>query len=378
MRTLHLDTGREDRGGQRQLSLLVQGLAAMGQRPTVMLPTGAPLVDRLRAATGVQLLQGPLAGELSLAALPALVRLLRRERFALVHAHTAHAVTALHVARAWSGLGATLPLVAHRRVDFPLGRHALARRKRTWPDAWIAVSETVRQQLLRDGVDSGRVFVVPSAVDPTRLRPRQSRAAMRRQLAVGESTPLLLTVGQLVEHKGHRVALEALAAARSADVRGPAAAAVWVVAGEGPLLPALRADAARAGLGDAVRWLGPREDVADLLQAVDLLLFPSVSGEGSPAAPKEAMLAGVPVLASDLSACRELGLVDAARVPVGDVAAWAARLDAALRAPAELGLAVAAHRRHAERFTPQALCAATVTVYETVADRLARAGHALV
>ena len=374
MRTLHVDTGHEDRGGQRQVMLLAQALAASGHAPTVAVPRGAPLAGRLRDVAGVELVEAPLGGEVSLQALPQLVRLLRTGHFALAHAHTAHALTVLHLARRLAGLRRGLPVIAHRRVDFPLRRHPLARHKRAWPEAWIAVSAAVQAQLDRDGIDPSRVFIVPSALDLDRLRPRRSRAEVRAALQIPETAPALLTVGQLVAHKGHRVVLDALAASRRDAPDGALQRSVWIVAGEGPLLPSLRAAADRLLPAGAVRWLGAREDVGDLLAASDLVLFPSVAGEGSPAAPKEAMLAGVPILASDLAACRELGIEGDALLPVADVTAWAQRMTQVLADLPTARQAAMRRRPLAERFTPQATCAATLAVYAAVAGRREGAG----
>ncbi|MBN2171566.1 MAG: glycosyltransferase, partial [Candidatus Krumholzibacteriota bacterium] len=136
-RILHLDTGRELRGGQRQLAILAAGLDAEGCEQTVVLPTRAPLAARLPDSPRLRVLELPLRGELSPAALGGLRAVLKGGGFDLVHAHTAHAVTPGHLAR----LGLGTPLAAHRRVDFPLRRHPLARLKRGWPDLWIAVSQ---------------------------------------------------------------------------------------------------------------------------------------------------------------------------------------------------------------------------------------------
>jgi glycosyltransferase involved in cell wall biosynthesis len=364
MHVLHLDTGREDRGGQRQVALLTRDLARAGHPATVAVPCGAPLAARLRGVAGVSVVELPLQGEISPAALPALARLLRGSDIALVHAHTAHAVTLGHLARLLApraGRGQRPPLLAHRRVDFPLARNLLARRKRRWPDAWIAVAHSVREQLVRDGIAPWRIFVVPSAIDAARAAASRPRGEVRAALGLRDDEAVLLSVGQLVAHKGHAVLVRALGALRREGARPS-----WLIAGEGPLRAALDSLARREGIAEQIRWLGPREDVPDLLGAIDLLLFPSISGEGSPAVPKEAMLLGVPLLCSDLPACRELGLLPDCLAPAGDAPAWAQRIATLLQAlPAARASALQRVAR-AQVYRSERMAAATAAVYAQV------------
>ena len=66
--TIHIDTGREMRGGQRQVLFLSRGLAELGHRVLVVTPAGAPLAGALREFDAVETLELPLRGELPLRA----------------------------------------------------------------------------------------------------------------------------------------------------------------------------------------------------------------------------------------------------------------------------------------------------------------------
>jgi glycosyltransferase involved in cell wall biosynthesis len=221
--------------------------------------------------------------------------------------------------------------VASRRVSFPLERNPLARFKYTHRvDRIIAVSEGIRTLLERAGIPGERIRVVPSAVDLDRFRNPPSREECRRRLGTGAGEFLVGAVGHLAPHKGHRVLIDA---ARRLSAGSPTLR--YLLVGRGELEAELQARIRSAGLEGVFRLAGFQAEVAGILAAFDLLVFPSLSGEGSPAVVKEAMACGLPVVASDISGVREVirdgeeGLL----VPPGDPAALAEAIQSLVRDP---------------------------------------------
>jgi glycosyltransferase involved in cell wall biosynthesis len=168
--------------------------------------------------------------------------------------------------------------------------------------------------------------------DPARFRPDPvARAAIRAELGVPDETVVVAAVSRLVRHKGYPELLEAMR-----DVP----AELWVV---GERLASdhgedLEPYFARAGLGTRLRRLGYRADVASVLAAADIFVLPS-HFEGLPMSVIEAMLCGLPVVATDIRGPREQVVEDETGllVPPACVAPLAAALrrlaaDAALRA----------------------------------------------
>lgn len=121
----------------------------------------------------------------------------------------------------------------------------------------------------------------------------------RRQSSLGTRSPVLLNVGRLVPPKGQ---LQLLQMMRQLRERLPQA--VLLVAGDGPEKKVLADEIVAARLQDHVRLLGTRRDVPALLKASDVFVFPS-HYEGLPGALVEAMLAGLPIVASDIPMHRE-------------------------------------------------------------------------
>src|SRR5579863_101041 len=132
-RVLHLDSGREMRGGQWQVLLLMEELARRGAEQTLLARQGAPLSIAATAA----------GFELAPWNVPAVRDF--RTRADLVHAHDArsHTVAALFGGR---------PLVVSRRVAFPVGRSPFSVWKYRRPRVFLAVSEFVKKQLIAGGI----------------------------------------------------------------------------------------------------------------------------------------------------------------------------------------------------------------------------------
>ncbi len=160
------------------------------------------------------------------------------------------------------------------------------------------------------------------------LAGERSREGTRFKKPVGRL--VILNVARLGVQKGHTYLADAFA--RIAD-RHPLAE-LWI-AGIGPQEETLRAQAAAAGVTDRVRFMGFQEDVSALHAEADLFVFPSLS-EGFGNALGEAMLAGLPIVATDLPVIRRdvLGGQAAAELfPPGDSVALARILDRLLADP---------------------------------------------
>ncbi len=145
MRILHVDCGREMRGGQWQALYLIRGLRARGDEVRLLARAGSPLFERA-VSEGIDA-RPFTACELASQA----------HRFDIIHAHDArsHAIAAL------TGGGA---LVVSRRVAFPVRRSLASRWKYARARHYIAVSEFVAARLMEAGIKSGDISVVYDGV----------------------------------------------------------------------------------------------------------------------------------------------------------------------------------------------------------------------
>ena len=255
----------------------------------------------------------------------------------------AHYVYPDGVAAVWLGRRFDLPVVVTARGSdvSQLPAYVVPRRlirgEIRGSDAMVAVSAALRDALLALGAPAQHVHVLRNGVDLDLFRPPADRPAARA--ALGLERPTLLSVGHLIERKGHHRAIAAMA-----HLPGCA----LLIAGDGPERGALAAQIARHGLSDRVRLLGarPHAELPALYGAADALVLAS-SREGWANVLLESMACGTPVVASDIWGNPEVVRErDAGRIVANTPEAIAAGAHDLLQRPP----ARSATRAYAERF----------------------------
>lgn len=163
-------------------------------------------------------------------------------------------------------------------------------------DAVVANCTAGAEQLERNGIPRRCIHLIYNAVEPSLWE--NPASALRAELGVGEEVFLFLYAARLVEGKGHSFLLESTArlAAKEKD-GGEARPFRLVLAGDGPLRPALEAQTKALGLSDKVVFLGFRSDMSNLYHGADLTVCPSES-ETLSLLLLESLASGTPVLAT--------------------------------------------------------------------------------
>src|SRR5579883_15184 len=224
----------------------------------------------------------------------------------------------------------------------------------------VTVSAALKERLVALGVAKDRISVLRNGVDLTLFSPSSRPRSTEQSL-----TKLLLSVGNLVELKGHDLVIKALA-----EVPG----ARLAVVGSGPEQGRLASLAREMGLSDRVSFLGQlrQEELAGVYARADLLVLASRS-EGWPNVLLEAMACGTPVVASEVGGVAEIVNDGAAGLSVRDrtPTAFAAAIRRMLDAPPPRGKT----RAYAERFGWDATVAAQLRLYEEAIGRCRRDGR---
>lgn len=228
-------------------------------------------------------------------------------------------------------------------------------------DRLIAVSEAVAQSHRTAGLGNRLTMVANGVAPPAASR---ARDALRREWALDRG-PMLLLAGRFTPQKGHALMLDALP-----DVLRQQPQATLLLAGDGPLLWEVARDVARRGLAGAVRMLGHRSDLADLMTAADLLVLPS-EFEGLPLVALEAMAAGLPVVATD--APGNVEMLEHGRSgwlsPARDAAAFARTIVTALADRERLeDVAATAAERQRTRYSAARMIDETGAIYAAEAE----------
>ena len=132
-------------------------------------------------------------------------------------------------------------------------------------------------------------YVSGVGVDLQKFSQSIDKAEKRKALGIPEDAVFVLSVGELIDRKNHETAIRAIA-----DMQ-----AYYVIAGDGILRRQLQSRIDSLSVSDRIQLIGYRNDVADLYQAADIFVFPSLQ-EGLPVAVMEAMASGLPCVASKI------------------------------------------------------------------------------
>ena len=330
-------------------------------------------------ATGIRHFAVPMTRRITpladLRCLWALVRIMRRERFDLVHTHTPKAGLLGQLAARIAGVS----IVANTLHGFYFhdDMKPVPRRFYIWMERVAAkCSDTILSQnredmatAIAEGIASPEQLKwLGNGIDVARFDRRSisenSLEDLRREINIDPNAPVIGFVGRLVEEKG---ILDLLQAAKTVTESIPTAQFLIVGPYDEEKPDALRPEIAeRYGVSANCRFVGMRDDMPELYALMDVLVLPSYR-EGFPRAPMEASAMGVPALVTDIRGCREAvehgenGL----RFPVGDSDALARALvellgDEARRA--EMG--VAGRRMAEHRFDEQKVFDRVLREYE--------------
>ena len=300
----------------------------------------------------------------------ALATYLRQREIDLLHAHLFRAELVGAAAARRARTPVVVATVHSSRVRSASDVAALAAATPTF-DRLIAPSVSIAAKVRREGRGAAEITVIPNGVDVERFAVARDRGlATRDRLGIPADAFLLGLVARLEPEKGHHVLVRAFPAIVAAVPKA------WLLlVGEGSQADALRAhvDALPARARRRVVFGGPRRDVASVLAAMDLAVFPSLR-EAQGLAVLEAMAAGIPVVASAVGGIPETirnGIEGVLVPPDQPVALEIAIARLAHHHRLRRRLALAGHRRVVEEFSAAASVRKVESVY---LEELTRAG----
>lgn len=288
---------------------LLSYLSSRGHQNELLCDPNGPL---WREAQRIEIITFPLKvrNDLDVRAVFSLRRLIRKEKYDIVHCHTSRA-QALSL---WVGrVEPSVKWIVTRRMDYAVKRdwyHRHLYNQRV--DGVVAISQKIADLLAEAGVKREKIRVIHSGVDPA---PFQKAKVAESKSAL----PVVGTVAVLEERKGHRFLLEAAALLKQQGYR-----LTYLFAGEGSQKALLKKTVLRLGLQEEVVFLGFVSDIPSFLSKVGIFVLPSLY-EGLGVSVLEAMAAGKPVVATGVGGLPEVveERVTGLLVPPGDSRALA-------------------------------------------------------
>jgi len=302
-------------GGQ-EIRVLTEarGMAARGHRVTLLAPEEATIFGK-SGNYGVDAIALPIAWKKPRGLL-ALRKWFLENRPDVVNTHSS--------TDSWlTAFSCNAPIVRTRHISAPVGVYPWNR----WlygssAKKVVTTGESLRIQLIANlGLPEDQVVSIPTGIDLKRYA-----NAKKAQLGIPEGAFVFGIVATLRSWKGHQFLLDAFKTLKG-DFH-------LVIAGDGPQRPSLEKQVS----GGRIHLLGQREDVPEVLAAMDCFVLPSYANEGVPQAILQAMAAGLPVITTRVGAIDEV-------VSGGKTGVFVPPKDPRALAAAMLDLAGAAEKR---------------------------------
>jgi glycosyltransferase involved in cell wall biosynthesis len=292
MKVLHVITGLDAGGAELQLAMILR--RTRHESDVVTLYNPGPVADKIRAQ-GTSVRNLGMKSNTELAALMRLRKIIKDGQYDVVHTHLYRAQIYARPAARLAGTPVVLT------TEHSIGETHIERRKMTrsvqalyltserFSDATIAVSDIVKDRLVRWGVRPGKITVIANGVDTDELGfDEGARARVREQFGISPDTYVIGALGRLDPNKRVDLTMEAAAPMLGDRCK-------ILVIGRGEDQDRLEAAARRIGVTEHVIFGGYQSDTTAMMAAFDLYIAASVQ-ETFGLSVLEALASGLPVL----------------------------------------------------------------------------------
>lgn len=294
MLILHVDTGKEWRGGQRQALLLHEGLLKRHISSCLLCRKGGIFSGKnIANSTPIDF-----AGEISPSSLLSLRKKIKELKPDIVHSHDAHSLTPLIFLKM---MGHSFKIVHTRRVDFSIRKNFTSIHKyRNKYVNLVSVSKGIKDVLVKDGIGENNILIIHDGVPKIQTPPVERINDVKKSLGLNGDGYVLGNVASLASHKDH---INLLRAFKVFNDRFPNSK--LLIAGQGECLGEITAERSSLKLEDKVILTGFRTDIDVLMHCFDMFVMGSYL-EGLNTSIIDAMSIGLPVVATDTGGIPEL------------------------------------------------------------------------
>lgn len=295
---LHISTPISWRGGEQQLVYTFEQLQQQGLPQMILCPEGSELAEYCQSK-GWEYTTAPKRSSLDFGFAKTLAKLIKKHKFNLVHAHDSHAHTFSILATLLYGM--KMPIVLHRRVDYPVSNSFFSRYKYNHPQIKkiICVSEEVKRVLSESLKKPEKAVVVHSGVDFSKFQ-FSSENLLRSEFNIAKDKTIIGNVAAITQQKDYFTFVAA-----AEKIYGHRQDVHFVAMGDGDQREEIEALVKTKGLSESFTFTGFRKDVNRLLPCLDFLMFSSEK-EGLGTTIIDAFATNVAVVATSAGGIPEL------------------------------------------------------------------------
>lgn len=287
MKILHLESGKHLYGGAKQVVYLLKGLQERGHSSVLLCHIDSAIRQEFKGDPLIDVIPLRLNGELDVFSWFSIARQIHFHEPDLVHVHSRRG------ADIWGALAAqsrNVPAVCSRRVDNTEGRRFSRWKYRKFSKV-IAISDGIRDVLLKQTLAAEHVVTVHSAVDTTEYQPVSRRKWLLDTFSLPDNALVIGSFAQMIPRKGQAHLIEA-----ARDLREAFPTARYLLFGKGPMLEEYRSLAVKLGVEDIVLFPGFTDQVHEILPSIDILAHPA-DKEGLGVILLQAGACGIPIVA---------------------------------------------------------------------------------
>ncbi len=299
---LHTEASNGWGGQEIRVIAEAEGLIRRGHRIIIAAPPDARIIKQAKVK-GIE--TAPLLMEKSSVFSPIkkLIDIINKYEINIVNTHSSRDSWLASIA---ARLSSKKPVIIRtRHLSTPISNNLLSRIVYNHlPHKIITTGESIKKGMIdKNGFNPDKIVSIPTGIDLEIFKTGKTGANIRRAFKIPARAPLIGMVSVLRSWKGHIYLLEAIT-----DVVKKFPNTRFLIVGDGPYKDVIEEKIKKMGAEKYVIMTGHREDIPEILSAIDLLAFPSYANEGVPQAILQAFAAGKTVIASNAGSISEIVL----------------------------------------------------------------------
>lgn len=299
MKILHISSAKTWRGGEQQIAYLIEELRQKDIAQHVYCVHASAMANWCKTQQ-IPYTTYQKRSSVSPSIARKLAQTCKREVCSLLHAHDSHAHTYACIAA--SLFRCKVPIILHRRVDFPVKSNPFSAWKYNHPAIAriICVSSAIQRILAASIKDQNKIQVVHSGVDLSRFQYRNT-GVLRKEYHIPESKQLIGNVAAIAGHKDYFTFVDTVEVLVKNEIK----AVFFIIGGDGGEQAEIEEYIFKKNLQTHIILTGFREDIPRILPELDLFLFTSKE-EGLGTSVLDAFAAKVPVVSTNAGGIPEM------------------------------------------------------------------------